>query len=66
MKTLTFRLALNAVLLAAEPVRLRIDFAKPDGTWAMPALALGQRGLQSDPIVEPAGCPMDRSGVSPP
>ena len=42
-----------ATLAAAEPVRLRIDFAKPDGTWNMPALALGQGGLQGDPMIEP-------------
>ncbi len=51
MKTLTILLALNSALLAAEPVRLRIDFATPDGTWAMPALALGQGGLQTDPMM---------------
>lgn len=38
---------------AAEPVRLRVDFAKPEGVWHMPALALGQGGLQSDPMLEP-------------
>ena len=40
-------------LAAAEPIRLRVDFARPDGAWAMPALALGQGGLQSDPMIEP-------------
>jgi hypothetical protein len=45
--------ALAAPLAAAEPVRLRVDFSKPDGTWNMPALALGQGGLQSDPMIEP-------------
>jgi hypothetical protein len=38
---------------ASEPVRLRVDFAKPDGKWDMPSLALGQGGLQSDPMIEP-------------
>ncbi len=38
---------------AAEPVRLRVDFSKSDGSWTMPALALGQGGLQSDPMIEP-------------
>lgn len=40
-------------IAAAEPVRLRVDFSQPDGTWNMPALALGQGGLQSDPMIEP-------------
>jgi hypothetical protein len=44
---------LTATLAAAEAVRLRVDFAKPDGTWNMPALALGQGGLQGDPMIEP-------------
>ncbi len=44
---------LSATLAAAEPIRLRVDFSKPDGTWNMPALALGQGGLQSDPMIEP-------------
>ena len=38
---------------AAEPVILSVDFSKPDGAWNMPALALGQGGLQSDPMIEP-------------
>jgi hypothetical protein len=42
-----------AVANAAEPVRLRVDFSRPDGTWNMPALALGQGGLQSDAMIEP-------------
>ena len=37
----------------AEPVRLRVDFGQSDGTWNMPALGLGQGGLQSDPMIEP-------------
>lgn len=59
-KTMTSRLLLSLLLVscplslsAAEPVRLRVDFAKPDGNWNMPALALGQGGLQSDPMIEP-------------
>ncbi|MBL9128583.1 MAG: hypothetical protein JNL97_13095, partial [Verrucomicrobiales bacterium] len=44
---------LMAFWTRAEPVRLRVDFSKPDGAWAMPALALGQGGLQSDPMIEP-------------
>ena len=42
-----------AVANADEPIRLRVDFSRPDGTWNMPALALGQGGLQSDPMIEP-------------
>jgi hypothetical protein len=38
---------------ADEPVRLRVDFSRSDGAWNMPALALGQGGLQSDPMIEP-------------
>jgi hypothetical protein len=40
-------------LSAAEPVRLGVDFSKPEGAWNMPALALGQGGLQGDPMIEP-------------
>lgn len=40
-------------LRSAEPVRLRVDFGKADGMWNMPALALGQGGLQGDPMLEP-------------
>lgn len=43
----------SAELHAAEPLLLRVDFSKPDGAWNMPALALGQGGLQSDPMIEP-------------
>jgi hypothetical protein len=46
-------LMLMGFMAAADPVRLEVDFAKPDGTWNMPALALGQGGLQSDPMIEP-------------
>lgn len=38
---------------SAEPMVLRVDFSKTDGTWNMPALALGQGGLQSDPMIQP-------------
>jgi xylan 1,4-beta-xylosidase len=38
---------------AGEAVLLRVDFGKQAGAWDMPALALGQGGLQSDPMVEP-------------
>ncbi len=37
----------------ADPVTLEVDFSKPDGAWNMPALGLGQGGLQSDPMIEP-------------
>ena len=53
MHRLVLPFLLSASLLAAEPVRLSVDFSKPDGTWAMPALGLGQGGLQSDPMIEP-------------
>ena len=49
----SFALLIAARLMAAEPIRLRVDFSQPDGTWNMPALALGQGGLQSDPMIEP-------------
>jgi hypothetical protein len=45
--------ALAATLSAGEPIRLRVDFSQPDGAWDMPALALGQGGLQADPMLEP-------------
>src|ERR1017187_6491756 len=50
---LVIEAALATALGAAEPVHLSVDFSKPDGTWAMPALALGQGGLQSDSMIEP-------------
>jgi hypothetical protein len=50
---LVIEAALATALGAAEPLHLRVDFSKPDGTWDMPALALGQGGLQSDPMIEP-------------
>lgn len=53
MHRLVLPFLFSASLLAAEPVRLSVDFSKPDGAWAMPALGLGQGGLQSDPMIEP-------------
>ncbi len=50
---LVLHLTSAVALIAGEPVRLGVDFSKPDGTWNMPALALGQGGLQSDPMIEP-------------
>ncbi len=35
------------------PIELIVDFTKPEGKWDMPALALGQGGLQSDPMLAP-------------
>ena len=46
-------MAIIATVAAAQPVRLQVDFSKSDGNWNMPALALGQGGLQSDPMIEP-------------
>jgi hypothetical protein len=46
-------LARALVGLAAEPIRLEVDFSHSDGRWKMPALALGQGGLQSDPMIAP-------------
>lgn len=46
-------LLLATSFLRAEPIRLHVDFSKPEGAWDMPALALGQGGLQSDPMIEP-------------
>ncbi len=37
----------------AQITELTVDLTKTDGTWNMPALALGQGGLQSDPMIEP-------------
>jgi len=56
MRTPTLLLTLLAALITsavAEPIRLRVDFPQPAGTWNMPALALGQGGLQSDPMIAP-------------
>jgi hypothetical protein len=51
-------LALLSVLFGctvgqAQVVELSVDFTRAEGTWNMPALALGQGGLQSDPMIEP-------------
>jgi hypothetical protein len=48
-----FPAACRSAIAAVEPVRLKVDMAKPDGTWNMPALALGQGGLQADAMVGP-------------
>jgi len=53
MRMFALILAAAVSLTASEPVRLRVDFSKPDGTWNMPALGLGQGGLQSDPMLQP-------------
>ena len=53
MQRLVLLFALVTTIAAEEPVRLRVDLSKPDGTWDMPALALGQGGLQGDPMIEP-------------
>lgn len=45
--------ALTVTAAEAEPVWLEVDFSKPDGRWNMPALALGQGGLQSDLMIGP-------------
>ena len=50
---LALTVTLTATLAATEPVRLQVDFSRPDGEWNMPALALGQGGLQGDPMIEP-------------
>jgi hypothetical protein len=44
---------LATTLVSADPVRLQVDFSRPDGAWNMPALALGQGGLQSDQLDGP-------------
>ncbi len=51
-------LVLSSVLFGctvgqAQVVELSVDFTRVEGTWNMPALALGQGGLQSDPMIEP-------------
>lgn len=50
---LLFLLVTAGPSAAAESVRLRVDFSRPAGMWDMPALALGQGGLQSDPMIRP-------------
>ncbi len=56
-------LATSAALAASGPVRLRVGFSKPDGAWSMPALALGQGGLQSDPMIAPHIKELPRGGT---
>ncbi len=51
--TLIPLLSLWTAVAVAEPIRLQVDFSQPDGTWNMPSLALGQGGLQSDPMIVP-------------
>jgi hypothetical protein len=49
-------LLLSLVFIAAaraEPFQLKVDFAKPDGRWDLTRYALGQGGLQSDPMLAP-------------
>lgn len=38
---------------SAQAIHLIVDFTRTNGTWNMPALALGQGGLQSDPMIAP-------------
>lgn len=44
---------LGTTLVLADSLELSVDFSKPDGVWDMPSLALGQGGLQSDPMIAP-------------
>ncbi len=44
---------LHCAIVRSQIVNLSVDFTKAEGTWNMPALALGQGGLQSDPMIEP-------------
>ena len=37
----------------AQSLELGIDFSKPDGQWDLPRFALGQGGLQSEPMLAP-------------
>ncbi len=46
-------IVLASTLSAGEPVQLRIDLSRSDGVWNMPALALGQGGLQGDEMIAP-------------
>ena len=46
-------LVLSCSICDAQEIRLNVDFTTPLGTWNMPALALGQGGLQSDPMILP-------------
>ena len=55
MKTI-FALALSLVFAGfaqSQPSELKIDFSKPVGQWDLPRFALGQGGLQSDPMLAP-------------
>ncbi|MGA2034525.1 MAG: hypothetical protein ABSG68_19940 [Thermoguttaceae bacterium] len=40
-------------LARVQPLELEIDFSKPDGQWDLPRFALGQGGLQSEPMLAP-------------
>ena len=44
---------LSSTLVLADSLELSVDFSKLDGVWDMPSLALGQGGLQSDPMIAP-------------
>jgi hypothetical protein len=50
---LVFVLFCGRIISAADPILLKVDFSKAEGSWNMPALALGQGGLQSDPMIQP-------------
>lgn len=43
----------TALTALADPIELRVDFSRPEGKWDMPALALGQGGLQAEPMLQP-------------
>ena len=53
MKHLLCSLFLFYATAFADPLEVTVDFFKPDGAWDMPALALGQGGLQGDPMIAP-------------
>ena len=40
-------------LAQVQPLELKIDFSKPEGQWDLPRFALGQGGLQSEPMLAP-------------
>lgn len=42
-----------ATAVLADPLELAVDFSKTNGVWDLPALGLGQGGLQSDSILAP-------------
>ena len=46
-------LVLPCAIVRGQITELTVDLTKTDGTWNMPALALGQGGLQSDPMIAP-------------